>query len=79
MNAAYVILMRRLPAGAADRLRRSQRTWLLFRDAEATTRGAIYATRQGTMYAPMETDDAVTLVDDRARLPERYARAPDIE
>lgn len=79
MNAAYVTLMRRLPAGAADRLRRSQRTWVVFRDAEATTRSAIYATRRGTMYVPMEADDTVTLVGDRARLLERYARALNIE
>ena len=79
MNAAYAALVRRLPSAAADRLRQSQRAWLAFRDAEATTRGAIYATRQGTMYVSMESDAAVTVVADRARLLERYVRTIDIE
>lgn len=74
MNVAYVDLMRRLPPDAASRLRVSQRAWLTFRDAEASARSAIFATRQGTMYVPMEADDAVTLVGDRTRLLERYVR-----
>jgi uncharacterized protein YecT (DUF1311 family) len=79
MNATYAALMRRLPAQAADRLRRSQRAWLAFRDTEAQARSAIYATRQGTMYVPMEADAAVSLVGDRARLLERYAWTLDLE
>ncbi len=79
MNVAYVALTRRLPAAAADRLRRSQRAWLAYRDAEGGTRSALYATRQGTMFVPMEADDAVTIVGDRAHLLERYVRALAIE
>lgn len=78
MKAAYATLMRRLPAEAADRLRRAQRAWLAFRDAEAAARQALYATRQGTMYVPMQSDDAVTVIGDRARLLERYVRLLDI-
>lgn len=79
MNVAFAVLMRRLPAAAADRLRRSQRAWLTFREAEVLARRAIFATRQGTMFVPMEADAAVTLVGDRARLLERYVRVLGIE
>jgi uncharacterized protein YecT (DUF1311 family) len=79
MNVAYAALMRWLPAAAADRLRRSQRSWLAFRDAEARARGAIFATKQGTMFVPMESDAATVLVGDRARLLERYVRVLGIE
>lgn len=78
MNVAYAGLMRRLPAKAADQARQSQRAWLVFRDAEARARQAIYATRQGTMYVPMQGDAAVSVVGDRARLLERYVRALNI-
>ena len=74
MNVAYNTLLRRLPAPAAARLRRSQQAWLAFRDAEGQTRQGIYATRQGTMYVPMQSDDATTVIGDRARLLERYMR-----
>jgi uncharacterized protein YecT (DUF1311 family) len=79
MNAAYAALLRRLQPKAAEQLRRSQRAWLAFRDSEAAARQAIYATRQGTMYVPMEADAAVTIVGDRALLLERYLRVLSIE
>jgi uncharacterized protein YecT (DUF1311 family) len=79
MNVTYAALMSRLPAAAADRLRRSQRAWLAFRDAEAQARGAIFATRQGTMFVAMESDAAMVLVGDRARLLERYVRVLGVE
>ena len=79
MNLSYASVMRRLPALAADRLRQSQRAWLAYRNAEGQARRAIYATRQGTMYVPMEADAAVTLTGDRARLLEQYLRALDVE
>jgi uncharacterized protein YecT (DUF1311 family) len=79
MNVAYAALLRQLPAPVGDRLRRSQRAWLAYRDVEGITRDALYATRQGTMYVPMQADDAVVLVGDRARLLERYVRALEIE
>jgi uncharacterized protein YecT (DUF1311 family) len=78
MNAAYAALLRRLPAMAGQRLRRSQQAWLAYRNVEGTTRDALYANRQGTMYVPMQADDAVVLVGDRARLLERYVRALEI-
>lgn len=54
MNAAYAALIRRLPPAAASRLRTAQRAWLAFRSAENEARSALYETRQGTMYVPME-------------------------
>ena len=79
MNAAYATLRGRLPAPAADRLRTSQRAWIAYRDAEAATRQAIYATRRGTMFVPMEDAAATAITADRAHMLERYARALAIE
>jgi uncharacterized protein YecT (DUF1311 family) len=66
MNAAYAALLRALPAEAGAQLRQSQRAWLLFRDAEGRARSALFATRQGTMYVPMEASAATDIVRDRA-------------
>ena len=74
MNAAYATLLRKLPASAAQRLRGAQRAWIGYRDSEALARGALYATRDGTMFVPMQADAAVALVRDRALLLERYVR-----
>ena len=66
MNAAYAALLRELPPAVAQQFRQSQRAWLAFRDAEARARDAFYATRQGTMYVPMQASDATNIVRDRA-------------
>ncbi|WP_313540521.1 lysozyme inhibitor LprI family protein [Sphingomonas sp.] len=79
MNAAYATLLRRLPAAAGVQLRRSQRAWIAYRDVEEQARQTIYATRQGTMYVPMQSDDLTTLIGDRARMLERYVRVMVIE
>ncbi|WP_137934623.1 lysozyme inhibitor LprI family protein [Mesorhizobium comanense] len=79
MNAAYATLMRELPREAAQQLRLSQRAWLAFRDAEAKARNALYETRQGTMYVPMQASDATNLVRDRALLLEGYVRVMAID
>ena len=65
MNLAYTGLMHRLPAQAASRLRDAQRAWLAFRSAEDRARSALYETRQGTMYAPMQAAAAVEVVRSR--------------
>lgn len=74
MNAAYTTLMRSLPPPAAQVLRQAQQAWLAFRDAESKARGALYATRQGTMYVPMQAGGATVIVRDRALQLESYAR-----
>jgi uncharacterized protein YecT (DUF1311 family) len=79
MNTAYNALLSRLAQPGAARLRGSQRAWLIYRDAEAQTRRAIFATRQGTMYVPMQSDAAVTLIKDRAQMLERYLRVLSME
>lgn len=66
MNAAYAALMRTLPLQAGRQLRQSQRAWIAYRDAEMQARAAIYATRQGTMYVPMQAAAATRVVRDRA-------------
>lgn len=65
MNRAYAALMQQLPVAARETLRRAQRAWLAFRDAESVARGALYATRTGTIYVPMEASSAVTVTRDR--------------
>ena len=72
MNAAYATLMRKLPPNVATDLRASQRTWLAFRDQEAKARGALFETRQGTMYVPMQAGDATNFIRDRALQLEGY-------
>ena len=79
MNLAYAALLRRLPAPAAQSLRQSQRAWITFRDAEYRARTAIYATRSGTMYVPMEAAARTILTRDRALQLEGYARILSIE
>lgn len=79
LNAAYTALIRLLPPPAAEALRRSQRNWLAFRDSERKAREALYATRQGTMYVPMEADDETMIVRDRARQLEAYLRVMRID
>ncbi|MEW6631299.1 MAG: lysozyme inhibitor LprI family protein [Pseudomonadota bacterium] len=79
MNAAYATLMGKLPSKAAEQLRLSQRAWLAFRDSEAKARDALYATREGTMYVPMEASDATDIVRDRALQLEGYVRVMAID
>jgi uncharacterized protein YecT (DUF1311 family) len=79
MNIAYATLMRKLPPAAAQRLRLAQRAWLTFRSAEADARGALYATRQGTMYVPMAAGDATNVIRDRAVQLEAYRQVLRIE
>ena len=74
MNAAYATLMHKLPEKAAQQLRLSQRAWLAFRDSEAEARDALYETRQGTMFVPMQASDATNIIRDRALQLEGYAR-----
>jgi uncharacterized protein YecT (DUF1311 family) len=79
MNAAYATLMHKLPRETAQQLRLSQRAWLAFRDAEAKARDALYETRQGTMYVPMQAADATNVIRDRALLLEGYVRVMAID
>jgi uncharacterized protein YecT (DUF1311 family) len=66
MNAAYAGLLRKLPVSAAFQLRAAQRAWLTFRSADDRARSALYETRQGTMYVPMQAAAAVDVVRSRA-------------
>ncbi|MGX7872592.1 lysozyme inhibitor LprI family protein [Mesorhizobium sp. ORM6] len=79
MNAAYATLMQELPRQAAQQLRLSQRAWLVFRDSEAKARHALYETRQGTMYVPMQASDATDVIRDRALQLEGYVRVMAID
>lgn len=79
MNRAYAALMKRLPEAAALQLRAAQHAWLAFRDAERRARTAIYATRQGTMYVPMEAASETAVTRDRALELENCLRIMAIE
>ncbi|WP_157134736.1 lysozyme inhibitor LprI family protein [Sphingomonas sp. PAMC 26605] len=79
MNVAFATLVQKLPAAAAERLRKSQRGWLAFRDSENTARTALYESRQGTMYVPMEASDTTNVIRDRALQLEAYVRVLSIE
>lgn len=79
MNHAYAALMRGLPAAVAHQLQASQRIWLTFRDAELKTQSDMLATRQGTMYVPMEEEEQLSLTRDRARRLESYERVLEID
>lgn len=74
MNAAYAALLRRLPASAQAKLRASQRQWIVFRDSEYAAQAALFATRQGTLYVPMQAHAAMALTRDRALALEGYLR-----
>jgi len=63
----------------AHQLQASQRTWLTFRDAELKTQSDMLATRQGTMYVPMEEEEQLSLTRDRARRFESYERVLEID
>jgi uncharacterized protein YecT (DUF1311 family) len=79
MNVAYAALLRKLPAATGDRLRVSQRACLAFRDAEAAARSALYETRHGTMFAPMQAADETAVLRGRAVQLERYLRVIGID
>lgn len=79
LKASYSAVMHRLPTAAAQSFRRSLQSWLAFRHAEAQARSAFYATRQGTLYVPMEAGDATNIVRNRALQLEAYLRVLKIE
>jgi uncharacterized protein YecT (DUF1311 family) len=79
MNRAYAGLTNRLPVAAVRQLRAAQHAWLAFRDTERRARTAIYATRQGTMYVPMEAASETAVTHDRALELETYLRIMAIE
>jgi uncharacterized protein YecT (DUF1311 family) len=74
MNAAYTALLHRLPAEAAARLRIAQRAWLTFRSADNAAGAALFASRSGTMYVPMQAATVTQTVHDRALQLEAYLR-----
>ncbi|TIX90167.1 lysozyme inhibitor LprI family protein [Rhizobium sp. P44RR-XXIV] len=79
MNLAYSKLLNELPSRAGQDLRAAQRGWIAYRDMEARARESLFATTQGSMYAPMEADAATDLTRDRALLLESYVRVLDID
>ncbi|MBM7043881.1 DUF1311 domain-containing protein [Rhizobium lusitanum] len=79
MNVAYSKLLNELPTQAGQDLRAAQRSWIAYRDMEARARGSLFATTQGSMYAPMQADAETDLTRDRALLLESYLRVLDID
>lgn len=79
MNSAYGTLTRRLEPAAVARLRAAQRQWLSFRSTDEEARSALFASRQGTMYVPMEAAARTAVVRDRALQLEAMVRILQIE
>lgn len=79
LNTTYAALLKTLPDNAAKRLRQSQRSWIAFRDSERAAQDALFATRQGTMYVPMQAEEAMSLTKERALRLEAYRRVMRIE
>ncbi len=69
LNRAYAETMQLLgktePARKA--LKEAQRAWLAFRDKEYAALAAIYETKDGTMYRPMQVADRMEIVKARAQ------------
>lgn len=79
MNTAYTALLRSIHRPAVEKLREAQRVWLCFRNAQIHANSAFFATRQGTMYVPMQAAAQTTIVKDRAIALEAQLRILQIE
>jgi uncharacterized protein YecT (DUF1311 family) len=79
LNAAYQALLKMLPPAPARQLQEAQRKWIIFRTADANARSALYGTRQGTMYVPMQAHAETNIVRDRTLQLESYLRVMRIE
>ena len=66
MNASYKRLMAKLSPSQAAALRKSQRAWIAFRDAEFASISAITASQEGTINQLIATGDGEELVKTRA-------------
>lgn len=75
LNVSYRALQHGLPEAARPVLVRAQRAWLASRDADIRLIGAVYATARGTVYAPMNANDVMTLTQRRAQALTRYVAA----
>lgn len=65
LNAVYQKLMVILNEPAKEKLIKSQRRWIKFRDAEFEMIKQIYSTLQGTMWIPMHVAERVAIVRHR--------------
>ena len=72
LNRVYQALRNRLNAEGKSVLKRSQRAWLVYRDAEFTTINMIYGSLQGTMWSLVRVDSTVQIVKNRARELQTY-------
>lgn len=79
LNLAYRALLKRLKPMPARQLQEAQRSWLAFRTADAKARSALYATRKGTMYVPLQAHAETIAVRDRTVQLETYLRVMLIE
>jgi len=67
LNQVYRSLISQLPETSAAQLRRSQRAWLAFRDAEHAALDALYADTEGSLFRPMHALDKVALLRHRVQ------------
>src|SRR5512142_1465554 len=52
LNRVYAALRAKLDAAGQQALKESQQKWLVYRDAERKTIGAVFDRLEGTMYVP---------------------------
>lgn len=76
---ALSALKRRLDAEAATALDAEQKAWISYRDARREAMLAMLSTRTGSMYAPMQEADDMTVARDRALRLEAQIRILEIE
>ncbi|WP_353190809.1 lysozyme inhibitor LprI family protein [Pandoraea pnomenusa] len=72
LNATYQALQRDLPDASRPVLVAAQRAWVASRDADLKLIAAVYGTVHGTMYAPMNANDVMSVTRRRAQTLMRY-------
>ena len=75
MNKRYRRLMSALKPRQRAALRKSQKAWLAFRDAEFAANETIISSKQGTMWPMMADDRMMILVKERALHLQGYEEA----
>lgn len=72
LNKNYKKLMSLLPEDGKQALRKAQREWIKYRDAEIKATIAIFGQLQGTMYDVLSADNIMRITKDRALKLENY-------
>jgi len=66
LNWQYKSLMKQLNKSGKKNLRKAQRDWIKYRDAEMKTIDAVYGLLEGTMWYPVALSDKMEITKQRA-------------